>query len=235
MVHRSIMNPTIINNIIQIDEEITKADPKYTILFFDIDNTLFRTITDIGSDEWMRWQDSLLQQYNGNHKYLVINTRTALFEWYRNWMLTSNCLTELLEYETPKLLEKYSKMGFKIILITSRHKSLVDITIEQLKRHYDITHFYDNIFFTGGDHKGSYIKKILQTMKNICTKKIFFVDDSYVEINNVLLEFYNSEIDVKVMHYVFAQKFKQIFDNIDKDQLHTKWLESNEKSASTNK
>lgn len=232
-----------VNLIHQIDDDVLKKDPANSIIFFDIDNTLFRTKTDIGSDEWVKWQEKLFDEHNGNHPHLVVKTKNEIYEHYRKWLLVSDCDTELLEDVIIDLINKYIVMGYKIVLITAREKCLHNLTIKQLKKYYDTDLFYpknlqfesegklftSGIYFTGGMNKGKCIRYLLEVFKTIYKfnpNDIFFIDDSLKECHNVQKEF-NGDAKNKniiIFCYTHSIKYHTNFHELDKDFLTEKWL-----------
>lgn len=234
------MTVQTIETILSTDNIISTLDPISTILFYDIDNTLLRTKTDIGSDEWVRWQEKLLN--DKNNKHLVAKTKIHIYELYQKWLTISNCDVELLEPEMPTLINKYCDSGFKIVLITARHKSMADITFNQVSKYYDLNKFYGHdisfandkhlykhgIFFADGANKGSCIGELLNLFNErlqFSPNVIVFTDDSKQETTNVSNEL--NHLTKIIFHYVYCLKFQKIFDDLDKDYLHRKWTEFN--------
>ena len=231
-----------IKNIKIIDKEILSKDPRKSIIFIDIDNTLLRTETDIGSDEWIKWQLQLLDEHNGEHKHCIIKEKLDIFDYYHKWLLKANYNIGLVEDDMPNIFNKYISLGYKVVLITARNKCISDVTFEHLQKYYDTNSFYcqniklefgdiifkNGIYFAAGTNKGLAIKFILSIIKNIngfLPEFIFFIDDSLRECSNVKVTFNNhKKYKMFIFHYTHAEKFQILFDQLDKDNLHTKWL-----------
>jgi len=224
----------------KIDDDITMLPPNKTILFFDIDNTLIRTKTDIGSVEWIKWQEKLFNKYNGQHEFCVTDTLDNLYKLYRLWLINSNCETELLEEYVPELINKYVSLGFKIVLVTARHKSTAKITIDQISRHFIIGQFYSSdiyfenedilfqngIYFAGGTNKGKCINKLLQVFKLVFDYKpenIVFIDDSLRECKTIISGVIDADTNIYVFNYLFGIRYQKQFDKLDKNLLHEEW------------
>ncbi|XWV26104.1 hypothetical protein QJ857_gp0976 [Tupanvirus soda lake] len=235
---------TTISEMCEMDQYIIDLDPEKTILFFDIDNTLLRTKSDIGSVEWVRWQENLIKTFGGKHEHSVSDSFNEMYRLYQKWLNTSNCETELLEEYVDKLIHKYIDMGFKVVLITARDKCTAETTFNQLSRHYDISKFFsgdlyfknnkilykNGVYFATGTKKGECIENLLQIIKLIFDfdpENIVFIDDSTHECNNVASKFKEHGVKAKVFNYLHGLKYQEIFDMLDKHHLHQKWIHFN--------
>lgn len=231
-----------INYMSEIDDYVSELNPNETILFFDIDNTILRTISDIGSAEWIKWQEKLLCNHDGKHEYSIANTYEELYILYRQWLLTSNCLTELVEEYVDTLINKYIDDGFKVVLVTARDEITINTTIEQISRHYNINKFFSHdlyfknkkllfcngVLFGTGGRKGDAISNLLSIIKSVFDfepKNIVFIDDSVSECLSVANKFACNKIKSFVFNYLNSQKYYQEFNKIEKHILHQKWLD----------
>ncbi len=234
-----------IKTMIDLHERIAHLDPKTTILFFDIDNTLLRTTMDIGSVEWVKWQENMIHSGQTDHPHCLASEFVDIYQKYETWLNKSNCETELLEDYVSDLLDTYIKDGYKIVLITARNKDTWKITLNQLARHYDQSKFYCNeflletpkniyrsgVFFATGMNKGKCIDFLLHLYKltfNYIPENIVFVDDSMNECIKVSDQFVNSPMNVQIYCYRHCDKFEKIFHQIDKNDLHQKWIDFHE-------
>jgi hydroxymethylpyrimidine pyrophosphatase-like HAD family hydrolase len=237
-------NQKLINTIYSMDEidrHVIRLDPTKTILFFDIDNTLLRTKSDIGSVEWVKWQEKIFTEHKGKHEFSVNKSLEDLYQSYQKWLITSNCETELLEEHVLDLVNKYIFLGFKVVLVTARNKNTANTTFKQLSNHYNINNFYSHsiyfenewilykngICFASGINKGCCIDKLLQIFKLIFDfepENIVFTDDSLSECTTVMNKFLKNEQNILVFNYLFGQKFQIIFNGLDKNDLHQKWI-----------
>ncbi len=225
-----------------IDTYVSNLNPQKTILFFDIDNTLLRTVSDIGSAEWIRWQEKLLYDHKGNHKHSVATTFEQLYILYRHWLTTSACITELVEEYVADLINKYINNGFKVILVTARDETTANTTMQQLEQHYDTKKFYtpdlyfrnhkvlfnNGVLFGAGGRKGETITNLLSIIKTVFNyepENIVFVDDSVAECISVANKFSCNKIKSFVFNYLNATKYREIFDNLNTQELHEKWQE----------
>ena len=223
-----------IKTIDDIDDDIMKSNPKETILFFDIDNTILRTKTDIFSDEWIKWQKEIHEETNGEHIHCASNTLDGMFKLYHIWLNDNNYETEVLEWHTRAYIDRYISYGFKVILITARSKATSQVTFEHVASHYDVPNLYQDIsfeddevlfkhgiLFTDGKNKGVYMNKLFEKI-NYIPNNVFYIDDSLVECENVAKE--NKSTNMRIYHYTYSQKYKDLFDQMDKEFLHDKLL-----------
>jgi FMN phosphatase YigB (HAD superfamily) len=244
---RGLIQRKTITSIKDIHGDIRNADPKKTLLVFDIDNTLLRMKSFVGTDEWVAWQLDMLRT-DPNNKFIVARNEFHLYDMWEQWLTHGTYETEVLENHTKVLLEEYIETGYKIILLTARGKQLSKITIECLKEHFDIgnlfrsdlmfsnnRHLYTNgIYFTTGDDKGKCLGALLQFLEfqaRFVPEKIFFIDDNERNVDHVECYFKENPISAKVYLYLyrFCQKFHDEFHTRDKDELHRRWMNFTER------
>ena len=85
------------------------------ILVLDIDNTLIKTTTFLGSDQWYSWQSHLIRS---KHHNAIAKNQQQLNQIINHMYSYLNY--ELCENETSKLLSKFRQNNFEIILLTAR-------------------------------------------------------------------------------------------------------------------
>lgn len=221
---------TEITKIIQLEACIDRAGTD-TIFFFDIDNTIIRLMTDICSDEWIKWQVELFRKHD-SHPLHGAETLSSLYELYCKWMICEDYQTIIMEEDTVKIINRLFDSGHKVMLVTARNPVLVDVTEKHLNEHIDISKLYNpsvnndtsliknGICYLSGKNKGKFIKSILD--KNLFNE-IIFVDDSLNECNNVNKEL-RDLFSVRIYNYTNCHVHKKIFDEMDKDILHEKWI-----------
>lgn len=205
--------------------------PERSILFFDIDNTLIKMKTDICSDEWIKWQVQLLREHGGSHQHAAAEDERELFQMYQKWMLHNECETDVVEGSAPEIIHRCADIGFKIILVTARHKNIASVTRKQLSKHYNLDKLHDvaiecmenGIFFANGKNKALCIKEIIARAGPDSLDAFLFIDDSISECHNIKNEFDTHEKRIIVCHYAYPQKFHREFHALDKDELHRKW------------
>lgn len=232
-----------------INNCISKLEPAKTLLLFDIDNTLVRTLTDIGSTEWIRWQEGLADNDN-SHKFCAEPNRQALYASYQRWMNRVRPNTAVMDTHAPALLQSYHDQGYSLLLLTARGSNIADITDEQVSKHYgsnilSIPHdmFTDNdpsftphnvlfrngIFFASGRDKGLCILQILAYLKATHTltfDSLVFTDDSDRECRSVSRAMRGNSISTTVFRYDADPHIQADFDIVDKSVLFHKWNEA---------
>lgn len=233
-----------IHNMNEIEDYVIKLDPSKTIIFYDIDNTLIRTKTDIGSVEWIKWQEKLFHEHGGNHKHSICKSLYELYEKYRKWLSVAKCETELLETYVPDLINKYINLGIKISLITAREKKSAKITLDQLSRHYDINKFYathlkyedeknlyeNGVYYSSNVNKWNCIEILLNLFKDqedYEPVNIIFIDDTLKVCNEVATKSIANTLNknIFIFNYLNCIEFQKIFNSIDGDILHQKWVQ----------
>lgn len=231
-----------INLMIEIDDYVMKLNPEKTVLFFDIDNTLLRIKSDIGSTEWVKWQDNMLRNCSDKCEYAASDTLHNFYMSIQKWLTIANYETEPAEEYITELIDKYISLGFKIILITARDKYAAGVTLQQLSQYYNINQFYSSdlyfqndsalhqngVYFASGMNKGDCMEKLLAMIKLVFDyepENIIFIDDSMSECNSVAQKFNNHKINATVFNYLYCSKYQFIFDQLDKNDLHNQWID----------
>lgn len=181
-----------IKDICQIVTFISFNDFK-KVLVLDIDNTILKTKTFLGSDQWYSWQSELIK----THNKLAIAENLSQLNQIINQMY-SYLNYELCQSETPKILSEFKKNNFEIILLTARgdqghhhlNSSLRDLNISKyLKKTFiflghSTAIFKDGIIYCNGGHKGDILSSFFE-QNNYNPEQILFVDDKLKNLNHV--------------------------------------------------
>jgi len=177
-----------------------------SLLVLDIDNTIFKTPTDIGSDQWFDWQLSIL----GKNKDSSDSFQNIL-KIYNNIHKDIELLP--CEEDIPSIIKKFKNNGFNIILLTARNnetfdnlrKNLIKYELwdclykEVLEYQFDnctINHnqkgcYKDGLIMAAGLNKASLLKQYLNK-QDIIYDNIIFVDDKLSNISSMsILEYVN--------------------------------------------
>lgn len=160
------------------------------LLVLDIDNTILKGSTSLGSDQWYSWQCQLIKQkskysvaYDIEHLNKIIN------EMY------SHLVYELCEPELPNTLFLLKKLGLDIVLLTARGSDCHDYLLKTLKQlnvfPYLMTScrnhlggYQDGIIYCQGSHKGNILKLFLE-QHDYNPEQIIFVDDKLKNLEHV--------------------------------------------------
>ena len=98
------------------------------LIVLDIDNTIFKTPTNYGSDQWFDWQLSILNK----NKFSVATNFNELLNIYTEIHRNINLL--LCEENMPMYIKKFKQKDFYFILLTARNGD----TYNNLKKKFKI-------------------------------------------------------------------------------------------------
>lgn len=171
-----------------------------SLLVIDIDNTLIKTKTDLGSDQFFDWQ--MKEISNDGSLRLASSKENLLKIMYKLWNYVQY---ELCDENIPDLLKGIKDVyNIDIILLTSRNdicnetliKVLINLNIykllnnNQLNRvNYNGIIYKNGIIYCNGKDKGLCLKLILNSIR-ISFSKIIFIDDKFknlVDVKNVFI------------------------------------------------
>lgn len=118
-------------------ESVTKLSAEYDrltrdfspgdIVVFDLDNTVFREVQMLGTDEWYSHQLHILRK--GRSRAEAVKRMEPL-----NVAIKSATEMKLMEPEIPDLIHRLQSRGVIVIGLTARHPSLADSTLGQLHK-----------------------------------------------------------------------------------------------------
>lgn len=230
---------------IQKINEISSAYSKNTLIFFDIDDTLFDSPYLLGSRGWRR--------------YIVEATKNTGKNWHDifSYFIAQNVPSVAIEGSTVQLVKELQTQGIGVCALTARERKVwystptegVDLlTSNQLKaagfefdqnahkRLYpdlvDNPEYFGGIFFADTELKGEYLKKILGKASQKPTK-IIFVDDKIIQVESVASALKELGIDHECYWYCAtddkAKKFNPLISNI---QLYHLWISKGQKIIS---
>ncbi len=197
------------------------SQPKLLVL--DIDNTILKSKSLLGSDQWYTWQSVLIKEKSSqavakNMKHLnkIINDMFCYLQY------------ELCESDLSTTLSQFKKNNVEIILLTARgnkcHQNLRDTLLEFGVSQYLNTSFsfissksisyQDGIIYCSGNHKGKILKSFLQQNQYI-PNQIVFVDDKPKNLEKVL------EIIPQTQVFICTNQYENIwlFSQSDKDKV----------------
>lgn len=217
---------------IQSMNELPIIYPQETIVFFDIDDTLFDSPYMLGSKSWRR--------------YIVQATKGLDKNWHDilTLYLVNNLKVAAVEPVTAQVVLDLQAQGYGVSGLTARERNMwyttptigVDaFTIEQLDAaniHFDNEAFqnaypglaqdkeyYAGVFFADTDLKGDYLRKIFANISSAeRPKKIVFVDDKLNQNESVSSVLRELKIDHECYWYCAtdakAAKFSPLIANI---------------------
>jgi hypothetical protein len=100
-----------------------------TVVVFDIDNTILKTPTNLGSEQWVVWQKSLLDQEPRPPQLVANSFQEILIR--QDWILALTTMTPVHPL-IPNAVGAYKNAGAKVIALTSRKPDTRDYTVRHL-------------------------------------------------------------------------------------------------------
>jgi Protein of unknown function (DUF2608) len=209
--------------------EISTSFPNDTIIFFDIDDTLFDSPYMLGSKAWRR--------------YIVQETKNSDQNWHDIFTLFLSRVLKVMTIEpaTNQLIENLQKKGYGVCALTSRERNMwyntpipsIDLlTIKQLEsanirfdseaftnKYRELakdSEYFGGVFFANTDLKGDYLRRILTNVPH--PKKIVFIDDKLSQVESVASTLSKLGIDHNCYWYCAtddkSSKFNPLIANI---------------------
>lgn len=171
---------------------------KNLLVIFDIDNTIAKTPTDLGSDQWFYAKKNALLEKGVDEKDVYDLILPELFHiQFNSWLIP-------VEEGSVQVVNDLQKKGVSVIALTARSLDLTYRTIEQLDRlgiHFTKTNphecplsygkknkkaglYIDGIIFSGPYKKGEMIVDWLRKT-GYRPDKVIFIDDKLKNIEDV--------------------------------------------------
>jgi len=179
---------------------------KNLLVIFDIDNTIGKMPTDLGSDQWFYAKVEQLKLSGKTTQEAIDLTLPHLFEiQFNSWLIP-------IEKETVSVINTLQEKGVTVIALTARSLDLTQRTIEQLHRmgiyftktdphECPLVHghghgkpglYIDGIIFSGEHSKGEMIISWFKQIK-YRPKKIIFIDDKLKNLQSVEKALHNRD------------------------------------------
>lgn len=201
--------------------ELQKGD----LLIFDIDNTVFREVQMLGTDEWHAHQVHKMAARGMSKKEAVDR-----LERINNAIKTESKM-QLMEPGIPELIHRLQAKGVYVIGLTARHPALADTTIEHLREHginFARSNFpeknlldgyripgLENAFlwrggvaFTDGSPKGTVLRALIDRT-GIQPKKFIAIDDRVHHVHNFVEALMDLKIEGRVIHYLRVRELPE--------------------------
>ncbi len=196
-------------------EEVLSHVDQSTVVFFDVDDTLFTSDVQLGKalrflDEW-----NLLKSQG-------MNDEQALAICREHWdAIQKRCLIRHLDPDIKSILEWIQARALYTMALTARAPRTMDITNDQLKfLGLDFTAcspltlevelpiengYKDGIWFIERNEKGHSVRKWLDTLP-VHPRKIILVDDTYRHVKNMEESLSDLGIEFVGIYYTKAHK-----------------------------
>jgi phosphoserine phosphatase len=211
------------------------------LVVYDLDNTLLTMKKDLGSDQWFNWQNELI---NKKDKTAVAGSfDDLLLIQYKIFALGDMTPVEALTVDT---VTEIQNANIKSIILTARGPQLRNDVEQELNRaglNFTKSGIGPNSGLTGlftlaqvlplreisyssgvvtcnGLNKGLVLKELLAQL-NLKFKKIFFLDDSLKNVENVY-SVTLPETEIAAYHYNKLEPKIKAFEK-DKSQAEAQW------------
>ncbi len=196
-------------------QDVLSYVDRNTIVFFDVDDTLFTSNIQLGKalrflDEW-----NMLKKQG-------LDEEQALKICREHWdTIQKKCLIRHLDPEIKTIVEAAQAQALYTMALTARAPRTIAITQDQL-RFLDIdfttccplkleaelpieNHYEDGIWFIERNEKGKSVRKWLDTIP-IHPGKIILVDDTYKHLKNMEEHLSDLKIEFVGIHYTKAHE-----------------------------
>jgi FMN phosphatase YigB (HAD superfamily) len=205
-----------------------------TLVVFDIDNTLLRQDSMIGTHQWGDYMKERAMRAG-------LSENEAKQYQYRVFGQLQDKLNVVpVEVEVLGLLKTLEDKNIKHFALTARSAILKDVTakqVETLKHNFskkfplqkDLTkiekHLHQGIIFSGDVPKGELLKTIVENSPNEFDH-IVFVDDKLYNLESIEKSFTNNPIKLESFRYSAADVFVNNFNPVIADLQYSFILES---------
>ncbi len=195
--------------------ELEKGD----LLVLDLDNTVFREVQMLGTDEW---------HAHAVHKIVArggLGKKEAMDRLERvNGRIKAESAMKLMEPGLPALIADLQAKGVLVIGLTARHPNLAGTTIMHLNqlgisfqrsrfpeakllgdyRIPGLDHAFlwsSGVAFTDGSPKGTVLKALIER-SGITPKRFIAIDDRIHHVHNFVEALLDLKIEGRVVHYL---------------------------------
>jgi Protein of unknown function (DUF2608) len=209
----------------QVQMTLAAADTA-TWVIFDIDNTLIKSASMIGSPQWSDYVKGLATAA-GKKKHEAEVIQHASFRYAQ-----LNLRVETTEAAAPPMIIGLQKRLITSFALTARDQASAAVTTAQLRAAgYNFTgsqptgspeaRLYSGVLFASGVSKGGLLKKLMTKNQSKPTHVIFF-DDRHENLESVGNEL--SRIGVKFTGFRYGAVDKDV-ENFRSDIANVQWVE----------
>lgn len=207
---------------------------KRTLVIFDIDNTLLRPKTNLGSEQWF----SHLVQERIQHGFDLASAFNHVLPLYRHVHLNSDMI--LTEQDLNEDIADIIDVCDHAICLTARSEPLAQRTIDQLHKHGlrfhvaacvdcdyyvpHVAHYKSGILFCGHNDKGDVLSAFLDDI-NYTPEVIIFVDDKEKNLHAVEVVAKRRNIEFIGLRYAGCDEQVNSFDYAETEQEWQDFLE----------
>ncbi len=179
-----------------VNDVLYHTSERDTLFVFDIDNTLVRPETDLGSDQWFACQIKR-KRSTGMSFEQACDEVVPVYS-----IIQENIGLKPVEPETAGVIETLEKRGFAVMALTARSQPIIERTLAQLRDAgitlhvppaLDVTisctlerplEVRSGIIFAGRNNKGCALLHVLQMCHRL-PRAVVFVDDKVTSLLDV--------------------------------------------------
>ena len=225
-------------------QESSNLSSRDVFYVFDIDNTVLALNQNLGSVQWFRWQQKLIQV--GLHQHTVATTIEELLD--KQLLLYQMIPAHTPEPEIPDLLKDLQIKGHSVVYHTSRNTDVRDITERELTKNRLLpliktigpdrgypgkmtfqngpqdqrpVSFQNGVYISAGQDKGVFLKLLFEKT-SFMPRHLVFVDDELKNLQNIERAF-KGTIPMTLCRYGSMDQTVEKFQNSDKQQEIDLW------------
>lgn len=189
-------------------ERLTEDFGSADLVVFDLDNTVFREVQMLGTDEWYTDEIKTLREGGLSRDEADIRLEGL------NMAIKSATHMKLMEPEIPNLIAKLQGRGVRVIALTARHPNLATSTLRHLAgfgidfsltapRCGDLSDvkYQKGVLFTAGGTKGKVLSDFLATA-NFLPPQVAALDDRVHHLNSYVEILQDLNIESRLIHYL---------------------------------
>lgn len=228
----------------QADLDSNHLSKDQTLYVFDIDNTVLKLKSHLGSVQWFRWQHKLILDQIPTDR--IANNIDDLLT-AQSWIYQISTAA-MPEQTTRSQIAEIQSKGSRVMFHTSRSTDVRDITERDLKaaQLIPLTHtigldqgfpgtftfstaipkqrpvsFQNGVYMSAGQNKGIWLEQLLQKV-SFTPKHLVFVDDEVKNLNNVLGAF-DGKISLTLCRYGYLDDEVESFEKSKKTIEIQQW------------
>jgi hypothetical protein len=202
----------LIERITRFSSELERLTQDFTasdLVIFDLDNTVFREVQMLGTDEWYTDEIKTLREELG-----LSREEAALRLEDLNMAVKSASRTKLMEPEIPGLIAQLQTRGVRVIALTARHPNLAPSTQRHLAQfgidfsrtappcgNLPDVKYQKGVLFTAGATKGKVLSGFL-AKAGFSPRRVAALDDRIHHLNSYVETLQEVGIEGRLIHYL---------------------------------
>ena len=237
----TIETKTFKQNLEIFEKVLSEYHADEVLIAFDIDNALLAHDHALGSDQWFRWQMSLL---GTKSPYKIADDFEGLIEWYHRSINVHTATTHLTDPYIPHVLQYIKTYGVPHIAVTARGHETRSGTKRELARNqvkysykspkleldshvdgFKLPIYYQNgLAMLSGQDKGEFIKYLINETQSQY-KVVIMLDDQLRNVQKVHNAFQGTGIKTIGLRFGAEDKNVRSFLRSAKKSVHKDFLD----------